>query len=51
MKASISMNRRDRELLNKQLQWLDPAPHGAGSMMLLIAVIFFMGVTIGTFLP
>jgi len=45
------MNRRDRELLNKQLQWLDPAPQGAGSMMLLIAVIFFMGVTIGTFLP
>jgi len=45
------MNSRDRELLNKQFQWLDPAPQGAGSMMLLIVAIFFMGVTIGTFLP
>jgi len=45
------MNRRDIELLNKQFQWFDPAPAGAGSTMLLIVAIFFMGVTIGVFLP
>jgi hypothetical protein len=44
------MNRPERDLLNKQLQWLDPAPPPAGSMMLVIVAIFFLGLTIGVFL-
>jgi len=46
-----SMDRRDTELLNKQFHWHDPAPQDAGSIMLVILAIFFIGVALGTFLP
>lgn len=45
------MNRRERELLNKQFRWLDPVPQGAGSVMLVIVAIFFIGLAIGMFVP
>jgi hypothetical protein len=51
VKAGTSMDRRDTELLNKQFHWHDPAPQDAGSIMLVILAIFFIGVALGTFLP
>jgi len=51
VKADTSMDRRDSELLNKQFHWHDPAPQDAGSIMLVILAIFFIGVALGTFLP
>jgi hypothetical protein len=41
------MNRRDRELLDKQFRWLSPAPRHGGVMVFAVVGVFFAGVTLG----
>jgi hypothetical protein len=41
------MNRHDRELLNKQMSHLQPAPRRDGVLMLVIASVFIAGLTAG----
>jgi hypothetical protein len=40
------MNRHDRELLNKQLSHLQPAPRRDGMLMLVMTGIFIAGLTV-----
>jgi hypothetical protein len=44
------MNRRDQELLQKQLQHVRPAPRNDGVMILALAAVFFAGIALGGFL-
>ena len=44
------MDRRDQDLLDRQLQWLIPAQRHGGLMAVIVA-IFFLGVMLGTFFP
>lgn len=44
------MNRRDQELLDKQLRGLNIAPRSDGIMILAILAVFFTGIAIGGFL-
>jgi len=44
------MDRRDQELLDKQLRRLSPAPRNDGVMMLAILTVFFAGMSVGGFL-
>jgi hypothetical protein len=44
------MNRRDQELLDKQLSRLTVAPRSDGIMILVILAVFFAGIAIGGFL-
>jgi hypothetical protein len=44
------MDRRDQDLLNKQLDHLNPPPRSGGTIMLAIASVFVAGVTIGGYL-
>jgi hypothetical protein len=44
------MNRRDQELLDKQLRGLHIAPRHDGVMMLAIVAVFFVGLCFGGFL-
>jgi hypothetical protein len=41
------MNRHDRELLNKQMSHLQPAPRRDGMLMLVMASVFIAGLTAG----
>jgi hypothetical protein len=41
------MNRHDRELLNKQLSHLQPAPRRDGMLMLVMTSVFIAGLTAG----
>jgi len=41
------MNRRDRELLNKQFGRLTPRPRNSGVLVLAILGVFFAGVALG----
>lgn len=41
------MNRRDRDLLNKQFSWLTPKPRSNGRLILAIVGVFFAGVALG----
>jgi len=43
------MTRHDQELLEKQLRRIDTAPPG-GVLMLVIAIVFFIGMAVGGFL-
>jgi len=43
------MNRRDQELLDKQLRRLAPAPWHDSVMALAIAAVFFAGLALGVF--
>jgi hypothetical protein len=42
------MNRRDRELLSRQMRRFQPSPHPVGSMMLVLAGAFFVGMIAGS---
>lgn len=44
------MNRRDRELLDKQLHGLTVAPRSDVALILAILAVFFAGITFGGFL-
>lgn len=44
------MNRRDQELLDKQLHALSVPPRSDGVLMLGILAVFFAGLTLGGFL-
>jgi hypothetical protein len=44
------MNRRDQELLDKQLHGVTVAPRHEGVIMLAILAIFFAGIALGGFL-
>jgi hypothetical protein len=44
------MNRRDQELLDKQLSCLRLAPRHDGVMILAILAVFLVGMTVGGFL-
>jgi hypothetical protein len=43
------MNRRDQELLDKQMRRFGPAPRRDGTMMLALVAVFLAGMTIGAF--
>jgi hypothetical protein len=43
------MTRHDQELLEKQLSRIEPAPP-SGVLMLVIAIVFFTGMAVGSFL-
>ena len=42
------MNRRDRELLDRQMRGFQPSPRPVGLMMLILAGGFLTGMTAGT---
>jgi hypothetical protein len=44
------MNRRDWELLDRQLHELPHSPRRDGTMILAIVAVFFVGVTLGSFM-
>ena len=44
------MNQRDQELLDKQLQGLNPSPRSDGVMALAVLAVFFVGMAFGGFL-
>jgi hypothetical protein len=46
----LKMNRRDQELLDKQLHGLNLTPRSDGVMILAILAVFFTGIAIGGFL-
>jgi len=41
------MTRRDRELLNKQFNWLTPKPRNNGVLILAITGVFLAGIALG----
>ena len=42
------MNRRDRELLDRQMRRFQPSPHPVGLMMLILAGAFLVGMIAGS---
>jgi hypothetical protein len=42
------MNRRDRELLSRQMRRFQPSPHPVGLMMLVLAGAFLVGMMAGS---
>jgi hypothetical protein len=42
------MNRRDRELLSRQMRRFQPSPHPVGLMMLILAGAFVVGMIAGS---
>jgi len=42
------MNRRDQELLSRQMRRFQPSPHPVGLMMLILAGAFVVGVIAGS---
>ena len=42
------MNRRDQELLDRQMRRFQPLPNPVGLMMLILAVAFFVGMIAGS---
>ena len=42
------MNRRDRELLSRQMRRFQPSPHPVGLMMLILASAFLVGMIAGS---
>ena len=41
------MNRRDQELLEKQLRWLNPSPRRDGALAFAMLMIFVAGISVG----
>ncbi len=41
------MDRRDLELLDKQMGHISPAPRSNGVLMLAVAAVFFAGIALG----
>jgi hypothetical protein len=48
-RPEMQMKRSDQELLDKQLRYLQLAPHNDGVLMLALTVAFFAGMAIGGF--
>jgi hypothetical protein len=46
----LPMNRRDAELLERQLHSVYVAPRGDGVLMLVILAVFFAGIALGGFI-
>jgi hypothetical protein len=44
----VHMNRRDQELLSRQMRRFQPSPHPVGLMMLIWALAFLAGMIAGT---
>ena len=42
------MNRRDRELLDRQMRRFQPSPHPVGLMMIILAGAFLVGMIAGS---
>ena len=42
------MNRRDRELLDRQMRRFQPSPHPVGLMMIILAGAFLVGMMAGS---
>ena len=42
------MNRRDQELLSRQMRWFQPSPQPVGRMMLILAGAFLVGMIAGS---
>jgi hypothetical protein len=49
-KGNFNMNRRDQELLDRQLSSLHLTPRNDGVMILAILAVFLVGMTVGGFL-
>lgn len=43
------MNRRDQELLDKQMRRFGPVPRSDGTIMLALVAVFLAGMTVGAF--
>jgi hypothetical protein len=41
----------DKKLLDKQFQWLYPAPKGVSNILAVVTGILFIGFSIGAFFP
>ena len=46
--VEVHMNRRDQELLDRQMRRFQPLPNPVGLMMLIVAVAFFVGMIAGS---
>ena len=46
--VEVPMNRRDRELLDRQMRRFQPSPHPVGLMMLILAGVFLVGMMAGS---
>jgi hypothetical protein len=46
--VEVHMNRRDRELLERQMRRFQPSPHPVGLMMLILAGAFLVGMIAGS---
>jgi hypothetical protein len=47
--GTAKMNRRDQELLDKQMRWLSP-PQNEGVIAVMLAAMFLFGMTLGSVL-
>ena len=45
--VEVHMNRRDRELLSRQMRRFQPSPHPVGLVMLILAGAFLVGMIAG----
>ena len=48
--GDVKMNRRDQELLDKQMRRLTPPPPNEGAIAVMLAAMFLIGITVGSFL-
>ena len=46
--VEVNMNRRDQELLDRQMRRFQPSPHPVGLMMLILAGAFLVGMIAGS---
>ena len=46
--VEVHMNRRDQELLDRQMRRFQPLPHPVGLMMLIVAGAFLVGIIAGS---
>ena len=46
--VEVNMNRRDQELLDRQMRRFQPLPHPVGLMMLIVAGAFLVGMIAGS---
>jgi hypothetical protein len=48
--GTAKMNRRDQELLDKQMRWLSPPQNNEGVIAVMLAAMFLVGMTLGSVL-